>query len=89
MIVIESIEITPNPVETNGKISISVELHEEYADEKKYEYEVRIYGKNSFQKNVRQIGNVCDSPKIYVEDYVDTFLNQLCDKMEEEPRVLF
>lgn len=38
MIVIESIEITPNPVETNGKISISVKLHEEYADEKKYEY---------------------------------------------------
>ena len=23
-----------------------------------------------FPKNVRQIGNVCDSPKIYVEDYV-------------------
>lgn len=38
-----------------------------------------------FPKNVRQIGNVCDSPKIYVEDYVDTFLNQLCDKMAEEP----
>ena len=30
-----------------------------------------------FPKNVRQIGNVSDSPKIYVEDYVDTFLNQL------------
>ena len=28
-------------------------------------------------KNVRQIGNVCDEPKIYVEDYVDTFLGQL------------
>ena len=28
-------------------------------------------------KNVRQIGNVSDEPKIYVEDYVDTFLNQL------------
>lgn len=39
-----------------------------------------------FPKNVRQIGNVSDSPKIYVEDYVDTFLNQLCDKMEEEPQ---
>ena len=24
-----------------------------------------------FPKNVRQIGNVCDEPKIYVEDYVD------------------
>lgn len=42
-----------------------------------------------FPKNVRQIGNVCDSPKIYVEDYVDTFLNQLCDKMEEEPKGAF
>lgn len=37
-----------------------------------------------FPKNVRQIGNVSDSPKIYVEDYVDTFLNQLCDYSEEE-----
>ena len=31
-------------------------------------------------KNVRQIGNVSDTPKIYVEDYVDTFFNQLCEK---------
>lgn len=38
-----------------------------------------------FPKNVRQIGNVSDTPKIYVEDYVDTFLNQLCDKTGEEP----
>ena len=30
-----------------------------------------------FPKNVRQIGNVSDNPKIYVEDYVDTFLNYL------------
>ena len=36
-------------------------------------------------KNVRQIGNVSDSPKIYVEDYVDTFFTQLCEKVEEEP----
>lgn len=42
-----------------------------------------------FPKNVRQIGNVCDSPKIYVEDYVDTFLNQICDKTEEEPQGAF
>lgn len=42
-----------------------------------------------FPKNVRQIGNVCDSPKIYVEDYVDTFLNQLCDKTDEEPKGAF
>ena len=34
-------------------------------------------------KNVRQIGNVSDSPKIYVEDYVDTFLAQLCEKCEK------
>lgn len=33
-------------------------------------------------KNVRQIGNVSDSPKIYVEDYVDTFFVQLCEKCE-------
>lgn len=40
---------------------------------------------NRFPKNVRQIGNVSDTPKIYVEDYVDTFLNQLCDKKDETP----
>ena len=38
---------------------------------------------NKFPKNVRQIGNVSDTPKIYVEDYVDTFLNQICEKTEE------
>lgn len=36
-------------------------------------------------KNVRQIGNVSDTPKIYVEDYVDTFFSQLCDKAGESP----
>ncbi|MEE1086362.1 MAG: LysM peptidoglycan-binding domain-containing protein [Schaedlerella sp.] len=36
-------------------------------------------------KNVRQIGNVSDTPKIYVEDYVDTFFTQLCEKTLEEP----
>lgn len=36
-------------------------------------------------KNVRQIGNVSDSLKIYVEDYVDTYLNQLCEKEAEKP----
>ena len=35
-------------------------------------------------KNVRQIGNVSDSPKIYVEDYVDTFFAQLCEKCEKK-----
>ena len=36
-------------------------------------------------KNVRQIGNVSDNPKIYVEDYVDTYLNQLREKAKEQP----
>ena len=34
-------------------------------------------------KNVRQIGNVSDSPKIYVEDYLDTFFAGLCEKCEK------
>lgn len=38
-----------------------------------------------FPKNVKQIGNVCDEPKIYVEDYVDTYLNQLREKALSEP----
>lgn len=33
----------------------------------------------NFPKNVKQIGNISDTPKVYVEDYVDTFLNQLTD----------
>lgn len=36
-------------------------------------------------KNVRQIGNVSDNPKIYVEDYVDTYLNQLRERAREQP----
>lgn len=36
-----------------------------------------------FPKNVRQIGNVSDEPKIYVEDYVDTYLSQLREKAAE------
>lgn len=35
-------------------------------------------------KNVRQIGNVSDTPKIYVEDYVDTFFAQLAEKYEQD-----
>ena len=38
---------------------------------------------NRFPKNVRQIGNVSDTPKIYLEDYVDTFLSQICENAEE------
>ena len=40
--------------------------------------------KRQIPKNVRQIGNVSDSSKIYVEDYVDTYFNQLCDKANQE-----
>ena len=36
-------------------------------------------------RNVRQIGNVSDTPKIYVEDYVDTFFAQLCEKAQQKP----
>ena len=35
-------------------------------------------------KNVRQIGNVCDEPKIYVEDYVDTFSWAIAGKSNGE-----
>ena len=38
-----------------------------------------------FPKNVRQIGNVGDEPKIYVEDYVDIYLNQQEQQAEETP----
>lgn len=40
-------------------------------------------------RNVRQIGNVSDTPKIYVEDYVDTFFVQLCEKAQQEPMGAF
>ena len=36
-----------------------------------------------FPKNVRQIGNVCDQPKVYMEDYVNTYLNQLKEQAAE------
>ena len=42
-----------------------------------------IFMKRQLPKNVRQIGNVSDSSKIYIEDYVDTFFNQLCEKTEQ------
>ena len=45
--------------------------------------------KRQLPKNVRQIGNVSDSIKIYMEDYVDTFLNQLCNKAEQVPMGAF
>ena len=38
-----------------------------------------------FPKNVKQIGNVSDEPKIYVEDYVDTYLGQLKENVGQGP----
>ncbi len=46
--------------------------------------EGEVYMERQIPKNVRQIGNVSDSPKIYVEDYVDTFFTQLCEKCGEK-----
>lgn len=40
--------------------------------------------KRQLPKNVRQIGNVSDSSKIYVEDYVDTFFDQLSNKADQD-----
>lgn len=40
-------------------------------------------------RNVRQIGNVSDTPKIYIEDYVDTFFAQLSEKAQQEPMGAF
>jgi LysM repeat protein len=45
--------------------------------------------KRQLPKNVRQIGNVSDSSKIYVEDYVDTFFNQLSEKVDQKPMGAF
>lgn len=39
-----------------------------------------------FPKNVRQIGNVNDRPKVYVEDYVDSFFRQICEQAKEKPQ---
>ena len=45
--------------------------------------------KRQLPKNVRQIGNVSDSSKIYIEDYVDTFFNQLCEKADQSIKGAF
>ncbi|MGO5053189.1 LysM peptidoglycan-binding domain-containing protein [Lachnospiraceae bacterium LCP25S3_G4] len=61
------------------KLAISICYHKQkYADGV-------IEMERQLPKNVRQIGNVSDNPKIYVEDYVDTYINQLCDKVENMP----
>lgn len=58
--------------------------HSSCYDEKKYADEVKEMNRQ-LPKNIRQIGNVSDSTKIYVEDYVDTFFNQLCEKADQAP----
>lgn len=40
-------------------------------------------------KNVRQIGNVSDNTKVYIEDYVDTYFGQQCQKETDEPKGIF
>lgn len=54
-----------------------------------YSYEKYVRRGESMErklpKNIRQIGNVSDNPKVYVEDYVDTFVAQLCEKAKEKP----
>lgn len=44
---------------------------------------------NKIPKNVRQIGNVSDTPKIYVEDYVDTYLNHLSEETKDTQKCVF
>lgn len=51
----------------------------------KSDRKVSIKWRDRFQKSVRQIGNVSDSPKIYVEDYVDTFFSSVkCKKARKK-----
>lgn len=46
-VVIDNIKITPNPVEVGGTITVEIEMHEKYADAKRYAYKypVRYAGK--------------------------------------------
>ena len=51
----------------------------------KSDRKVSIKWRDRFQKNVRQIGNVSDSPKIYVERLCKIpFFLQLSEKSEKE-----
>lgn len=36
MVYVDDIEITPNPVQTGGMLTVEVTLHEEYESAKKY-----------------------------------------------------
>lgn len=46
MVVVDNIEVTPNPVQTGKELTISVTLHEEYENAKRYPYKYPYrYGK--------------------------------------------
>ena len=40
--------------------------------------------KRQLPKYARQTGDISDNLKIYIEDYVDTFFNHLCDDAKQE-----
>lgn len=40
-------------------------------------------------KNIRQIGYANENDKVYMEDYVDTYLNQLCDRAKDHAQGAF
>lgn len=40
-------------------------------------------------KNIRQIGYANENDKVYMEDYVDTYLNQLCNRAKEHAEGAF
>lgn len=46
-VVVDSIKITPNPVEVGKTVTVEIEMYEEYADSKRYAYKypVRYAGK--------------------------------------------
>lgn len=41
-VVIDDITIAPNPVKAGGNITVEIELHEEYADAKRYAYKYPV-----------------------------------------------
>jgi LysM repeat protein len=40
-------------------------------------------------RNIRQVGYANENEKVYLEDYVDTYLKQLCEQAEEAPQGAF
>lgn len=44
---------------------------------------------NEMPKNIRQIGNVSDSTKVYLEDYVDTYIKQLKNRDDDDAVGIF